>query len=93
MKELQTASNNGQTQWGTQLTNKTTKYMDETAPEYYRLVAGYYALHDGPYLLGDRVTYADFVIYQSLHNDIKTGTLPVSYSLAGSSPAGRVLLY
>ncbi|KAJ2983438.1 hypothetical protein NQ176_g684 [Zarea fungicola] len=64
------------TQWGTQLTNKTTKYMDETAPEYYRLVAGYYALHDGPYLLGDRVTYADFVIYQSLHNDIKTGTLP-----------------
>lgn len=67
--------------------------MDETAPEYYRLVAGYYAIHDGPYLLGDRVTYGDFVIYQSLHNDIKTGTLPVGSSLAGLAIAGRVSVF
>lgn len=56
---------------------KSAKYKDEYAPEYYRVVAQYYADSEGPYLLGDRVTYADFAIYQSIDNDARTGTLPV----------------
>jgi glutathione S-transferase len=38
----------------------------------------YYSDTDGPYLLGDKVTYADFAVYQSIDNDERTGTLPVS---------------
>lgn len=46
-------------------------------PEYYRLVAQYYSDFEGPYLLGDKITYVDFAIYQSIDNDRRTGTLPV----------------
>lgn len=46
-------------------------------PGYYNLVAQYYADYVGPYLLGDRVTYVDFAVYQSIDNDQRTGTLPV----------------
>jgi glutathione S-transferase len=35
----------------------------------------FYRDHAGPYLLGNRVTYADFAVYQSIDNDERTGTL------------------
>ncbi|KAJ6786110.1 hypothetical protein PWT90_02466 [Aphanocladium album] len=63
-------------QWVAQLGTKTDKYKNETAPEYYKIVAGYYAKHGGPYLLGQTITYADFAVYQSIDNDTKIGTLP-----------------
>jgi glutathione S-transferase len=47
-------------------------------PSYYDTIAQYYAEIDGPYLLGDKITYADFAVYQSIDNDQRTGTLPVS---------------
>lgn len=50
-------------------------------PAYYNVLSEYYSKQDGPYLLGDRVTYADFAVYQSIDNDGKTGTLPVSIVL------------
>jgi glutathione S-transferase len=46
-------------------------------PEYHSLVAQYYSDFEGPYLLGDKITYVDFAIYQSIDNDRRTGTLPV----------------
>lgn len=46
-------------------------------PGYYSLVAQYYSDFEGPYLLGDKITYVDFAIYQSIDNDRRTGTLPV----------------
>lgn len=49
-------------------------------PTYYDLLAQYYVDVAGPYLLGDRITYADFAVYQSIDNDRRTGTLPVSVS-------------
>jgi glutathione S-transferase len=49
-------------------------------PTYYNVLSEYYSKQDGPYLLGDRVTYADFAVYQSIDNDEKTGTLPVSFA-------------
>jgi glutathione S-transferase len=66
-----------QSQWVANLSNKTDKYKDEIVPEYYRLVGQYYSDSKGPYLLGDKVTYADFAVYQSIDNDERTGTLPV----------------
>jgi len=50
-------------------------------PTYYEVLSEYYSKQGGPYLLGDRVTYADFAVYQSIDNDEKTGTLPVSVAL------------
>lgn len=47
-------------------------------PTYYDLLAQYYSDVDGPYLLGDKITYADFAVYQSIDNDTRTGTIPVS---------------
>lgn len=40
-------------------------------------MAEYYAQSQGPYLLGDRITYADFAVFQSWDNDKRIGTLPV----------------
>lgn len=42
-------------------------------------MAEYYAQNKGPYLLGDKITYADFAVYQSWDNDKRIGTLPVSF--------------
>lgn len=62
------------------LTAKSEAYKNEFAPKYYSVIAQYYNDHAGPYLLGDKVTYADFAVYQSIDNDERTGTLPVCLS-------------
>ncbi|KAJ6083109.1 glutathione S-transferase [Penicillium canescens] len=63
-------------QWVANLREKKPEYKDKYVPGYYNLVAEYYSDYKGPYLLGDRVTYTDFAIYQSIDNDRRTGTLP-----------------
>ncbi|EIT74589.1 glutathione S-transferase [Aspergillus flavus] len=65
-------------QWVANLTEKSEKYKNEVAPEYYNLLDQYYRDHAGPYLLGNSVTYVDFAVYQSIDNDERTGTLPSS---------------
>jgi glutathione S-transferase len=65
--------------WASNLSNKTDQYRDEVVPTYYSLMGQYYSDNEGPYLLGDRVTYVDFAVYQSIDNDERTGTLPVSH--------------
>lgn len=71
-------------------------------PSYYDTIAQYYAEIDGPYLLGDKITYADFAVYQSIDNDQRTGTLPVSIHMSPdlatalsltSSPTGEPLYF
>ncbi|OQE20378.1 hypothetical protein PENSTE_c013G05875 [Penicillium steckii] len=62
--------------WVANLSEKKPEYKDQSAPEYYNLVAQYYSATQGPYLLGDKVTYVDFAVYQSIDNDRRTGTLP-----------------
>ncbi|KAJ6100051.1 hypothetical protein N7467_001586 [Penicillium canescens] len=64
--------------WVANLSNKTGQYKDEVVPTYYGLLGQYYSDNDGPYILGDKVTYADFAVYQSIDNDERTGTLPSS---------------
>ena len=66
-----------QSQWVANLSNKTDKYKDEYAPQYYKLLGQYYSDNDGPYLLGGKASYVDFAVYQSIDNDERTGTLPV----------------
>ncbi|GMF75371.1 unnamed protein product [Aspergillus oryzae] len=66
-----------QFQWVANLTEKSEKYKNEVAPEYYNLLDQYYRDQAGPYLLGNSVTYVDFAVYQSIDNDERTGTLPV----------------
>ncbi|KAJ6011975.1 hypothetical protein N7499_013056 [Penicillium canescens] len=64
--------------WVANLSNKTDQYKDEVVPTYYSILGQYYSDNEGPYLLGDKVTYADFAVYQSIDNDERTGTLPSS---------------
>ena len=56
----------------------TEPYKKEYVPKYYDLIAKYYSDVNGPYLLGDKITYADFAVYQSIDNDTRIGTIPVS---------------
>ncbi|KAM4061123.1 glutathione S-transferase [Hirsutella rhossiliensis] len=63
-------------EWVSNLKTVTDQYKNKVAPEYYNLVAKYYKERDGPFLLGNKITYADFAIYQSIDNDEKIGTLP-----------------
>ncbi|KAL2856639.1 glutathione S-transferase [Aspergillus pseudoustus] len=65
-------------QWVANLKGGATDYKSKTTPEYYNIIGQYYAEREGPYLLGDKVTYADFAVYQSIDNDRRTGTLPES---------------
>lgn len=44
------------------------------------MISQYYSDVDGPYLLGNKITYADFAVYQSIDNDKRIGTAPVSGS-------------
>ncbi|PHH64748.1 hypothetical protein CDD81_4010 [Ophiocordyceps australis] len=62
--------------WVANLKNVSDEYKNKTAPEYYNLIAQYYKDRGGPFLLGDKITYADFAIYQSIDNDAKIGALP-----------------
>lgn len=66
-----------QAEWVANLTEKKAEYKEKYVPGYYNLVARYYSDYEGPYLLGEKVTYVDFAIYQSIDNDQRTGTLPV----------------
>lgn len=54
-------------------------YKTKHAPAYYELIGKYYADREGPYLLGNEVSYADFAVYMSIDNDARTGTLPVCF--------------
>ncbi|KAL7920123.1 glutathione S-transferase [Trichoderma austrokoningii] len=56
------------------------EYKNTFVPSYYETIAQYYAESNGPYLLGDKITYADFAVYQSIDNDQRTGTLPANLS-------------
>ncbi|KAE8420245.1 putative glutathione S-transferase [Aspergillus pseudocaelatus] len=58
------------------LGNITDRFRNEFVPKYYNILATSYAKQEGPYLLGERITYPDFVIYQSIDNDPQIGTLP-----------------
>ncbi|KAH6894709.1 glutathione S-transferase [Thelonectria olida] len=65
-------------QWVPQLTKRTDEYKDEFLPHYYNLIAQHYSESGGPYLLGEKITYADFAVYQSIDNDKRIGTLPAA---------------
>ncbi|RSL43075.1 hypothetical protein CEP53_011880 [Fusarium sp. AF-6] len=64
--------------WVTNLKGPNSEYKDKIAPQYYDLIARFYADREGPYLLGDVVSYADFAVYVSIDNDARTGTLPAA---------------
>ncbi|KAL5343902.1 glutathione S-transferase [Aspergillus crustosus] len=64
--------------WVASLKGATPEYKDVAAPQYYDVIGQYYAQNEGPYLLGDKITYADFAVYQSIDNDRRTGTLPAT---------------
>ncbi|KAF5539808.1 tol [Fusarium phyllophilum] len=63
-------------QWVANLKGATDEYKNEFLPKYYDLIAKYYSDREGPYLLGDEVSYTDFAIYQSIDNDTRTKTIP-----------------
>ncbi|KAL5359461.1 hypothetical protein BJX96DRAFT_148492 [Aspergillus floccosus] len=65
-------------QWVASLKGATPEYKNDVVPNYHRLLAKYYSDREGPYLLGDRITYTDFAVYQSIDNDRRTGTLPAT---------------
>lgn len=64
-----------QFQWVANLKNPTDDYKNKVVPEYYNVLSRHYNDRGGPFLLGTRVTYADFAVYQSIDNDERTGTL------------------
>ncbi|KAJ5088914.1 glutathione S-transferase [Penicillium angulare] len=65
--------------WVGYLMEASAEYKDQYVVEYYNLMAEYYSDYEGPYLLGEKITYVDFAIFQSMDNDERTGTLPVFY--------------
>lgn len=70
-----------QSRWVANLGKKEDAYKDDFVPQYYNVLGQYYNDRGGPYLLGDKVSYADFAVYQSIDNDARTGTLPVCLSM------------
>ncbi|KAM0543989.1 hypothetical protein ACHAPJ_012014 [Fusarium lateritium] len=62
--------------WVPNLSNPSDEFKDKIVPEYYEVLAQYYSDREGPYLLGNEVSYADFAVYQSIDNDTRTKTIP-----------------
>lgn len=50
-------------------------------PRAIQVLESYYQESTGPYLLGDKITYVDFAVYQILDNDAAVGAKPVSSKL------------
>lgn len=48
-------------------------FKDRIVPTYYKVLEHYYSLNSGSYLLGDKISYADFAVYQSIDNSEKIG--------------------
>lgn len=65
----------------------TDDYQNKYVPNYYRVLSQYYSDCGGPFLLGDRISYADFVVFQSIDNDEKIGTLPVRENICSEQHA------
>lgn len=63
-------------EWVANLGEVSEKYKTETVPRALRVLESYYKQASGPYLLGDKVTYADFAVYQIIDNDACTGAKP-----------------
>ncbi|KAL2834270.1 glutathione S-transferase [Aspergillus cavernicola] len=70
--------NDWRANWVSNLKSASAEYKDEYAPKYYKLLAQYYSDRQGPYLLGEKITYVDFAVYQSLDNERRTGSLPAT---------------
>ena len=68
-----------QAKWVAQLKGVSEEYKNSYVPEYHRVLSHYYSQNEGPFLLGNKVTYVDFAVYQSLDNEEKIGTLPVCH--------------
>ncbi|KAL7920958.1 glutathione S-transferase [Trichoderma austrokoningii] len=64
------------TQWVANISNASDDYKNKFLPLYYDVVSKYYSENKGPYLLGDKITYVDFAVYQSIDNDERIGALP-----------------
>ncbi|KAL1972891.1 hypothetical protein VTN31DRAFT_6433 [Thermomyces dupontii] len=54
------------------------EYVEKHVPHFYEVVGQYYNDNPGPYLLGDKITYADFAVYHLLDNDRRIGVRPDS---------------
>ncbi|PYH92428.1 putative glutathione S-transferase [Aspergillus ellipticus CBS 707.79] len=65
--------NDWRTEWVNNIANATDAFKNDFVPRYYSLIEGLYAQHEGPYLLGERIAYVDFAVYQSIHNNEKIG--------------------
>ncbi|KIL87172.1 glutathione s-transferase [Fusarium avenaceum] len=68
--------NDWRTAWVASLGGASDDYKNKTVPQYYALVGKYYAESKGPYLLGDKISYTDFAVFQSIDNERRTKTLP-----------------
>ncbi|EXJ75239.1 uncharacterized protein A1O5_01935 [Cladophialophora psammophila CBS 110553] len=64
--------------WVANLTDNKPEYKAATVPRFYAIWDKFYSKNSGPYLLGNTVTYADFVIFQALDNDEVLGWAPAS---------------
>lgn len=53
-------------------------FTTKTSPQFWALVGTHYDRTPGPFLLGDKITYADFAVYQAYADDTATKTIPVS---------------
>ncbi|KIW12687.1 hypothetical protein PV08_09965 [Exophiala spinifera] len=63
-------------QWVANLSGNVPNYKTRVVPEFYRIFDSYYSKTDGPYLLGNTVSYVDFAVFQVLDNDAAVGAEP-----------------
>jgi prostaglandin-H2 D-isomerase / glutathione transferase len=66
-----------QASWVANIGNVTDTYKNETVPEFHQILSHFYSLHEGPYLLGNEITYTDFAVFQALDNDKAIGAITV----------------
>ncbi|KAF4458133.1 Glutathione S-transferase P 10 [Fusarium austroafricanum] len=62
--------------WVANLTKPSDDYKEKFLPKYYDLMAQYYSDREGPYLLGNEISYADFAVFQSIDNDTRVKAIP-----------------
>lgn len=71
-------------QWVANIKGPSEEFKNETVPKFYSIVAQYYDDRKGPYLLGERITYADFAIYHAIDNNERIGANSADHKLPAS---------
>jgi len=72
--------NDWRSEWLKNISGPSNEYRNVSIPKFHKILSNYYSRDSsGPYLLGNRITYVDFAVFQAIDNDKVIGALTTEF--------------